>query len=476
MPHSMASRCAENSLKIFLTRKRHNATLSIVGMLQNTKQQTQGDDMSTENTTQETPPATPPVLRERCADCNCLRKPCNLRTLTDGRKLCKDCYANYRRCACCGAVRKSDDMRVVGAYAIWCADCATSHAATCTRCHEWHPKVRMLEYNGSMYCSCCIMAVSEQCEHCGVRVAKGTLQWANNGATGYCDACAGEMFVSCGDCGESFTVTLRPYCGELLCGTCRSNRPRAIYDYHAFDRKLTFHGEGRYIGFELEAGKATSSDCQTASEEVLAIDPKHNHYHCEQDGSIPYYGYELISMPHDIAAMRAYDWGKPLGIMEQHGLKSNSISGCGLHVHISRKGLSPVDLAKIDLFAAHNRAWLEMVARRTEEGYARFKGVRGGDWGGSRAGRYQAINFRPEATIEFRLWKGTLNPAYLMGCVELSLAIVEFCQHTGVMQLIQGKGAIDSFKSFLAAGDYPAAVAYVAKIEAKAAQAGKKVL
>ena len=265
--------------------------------------------------------------------------------------------------------------------------------------------------------------------------------------------------------------------GGFYCNGCLEERaPKPIYGYHDFRRPLVKHGNGRLAGFELEAGKTDERKMRDAANAILAMDDDHQHYHCEQDGSIPYHGFELVSMPHDIVSHRAYDWFGVLDVMARHGMKSNSISGCGLHVHVDKTGLRLVDLAKIDIFVAHNRPWFELLARRNEASYAAYKSVQHGQWGRS-SGRYQAVNFLPRNTVEFRLWKGTLNLAVLLACIELSVATVEFCKQAGVMALLKGKGAVAGFKSFLAAGNYPAAVAYVAKMEAKQAAlaAGKKV-
>jgi hypothetical protein len=143
-----------------------------------------------------------------------------------------------------------------------------------------------------------------------------------------------------------------------------------------------------------------------------------------------------------------YNWEQVLVILRGRGFKANSIDGCGLHIHVDKGDLKPCDLAKIDIFMGHNSDFFTTLARRTSYEYAKPKNKTSGDWGKKRS-RYSAVNFTPENTIEFRLWKSTMNYDMLLGYIDLSIAIVEWAKSQRVMSLLQAI-SVDDFKAYLA--------------------------
>jgi len=221
-----------------------------------------------------------------------------------------------------------------------------------------------------------------------------------------------------------------------------------LYDYHDFNKRLKFYGANRYAGFELEVGGAAPANVKSALSQLAELDPACLHSHCEKDSSIPDHGFELISMPHDMGEHVKQNWESTLAILRSNGLKANSIEGCGLHVHVSNDGLTPCDCAKIDIFMAHNVDFFTILARRTSHHYAKPKNKKSGSWG-KEVDRYSAVNFTPDTTVEFRLWKATMNHEMLLGYIELSIAIVEWTKTQRVMSLLRSR-SVDDFKLYLA--------------------------
>jgi hypothetical protein len=53
--------------------------------------------------------------------------------------------------------------------------------------------------------------------------------------------------------------------------------------------------------------------------------------------------------------------------------------------------------------------------------------------------RYEALNFKNEKTIEFRLFKGTLKYQTIMACLEFSFATWHFCKDASQNELTTAK-------------------------------------
>ena len=109
-------------------------------------------------------------------------------------------------------------------------------------------------------------------------------------------------------------------------------------------------------------------------------------------------------------------------------LRSHNTTTCGLHVHVSKEGLSKLQIAKIVAFVndPDNADLIRAVARRYAEGYCRIKEKKIGQAAQSED-RYEAVNITPRKTIEFRIFKGTLKYESVMAAIQFSNALVEFC-------------------------------------------------
>jgi hypothetical protein len=103
--------------------------------------------------------------------------------------------------------------------------------------------------------------------------------------------------------------------------------------------------------------------------------------------------------------------------------------------------------AKLILFMhdSRNQRLFRAIARRDANRYSQIKGKTGDyTWlkQGRRGGmqhlnddRYEAVNFQPEKTIEFRLFKGTLRYETIMACLEFTYATWFFTRDTGQQEL-----------------------------------------
>jgi len=123
-----------------------------------------------------------------------------------------------------------------------------------------------------------------------------------------------------------------------------------------------------------------------------------------------------------------------------------------LHVHISRDTLNTPALCRIAIFVHSQRTNLEKLGRREYGSYCKYKVSNDGtgedlvrDYD-----RYGAVNFCNTDTVEYRFPRGSLNPATILGTVQLMFAITEFCRDkVSSRELENTATAWDSFTEFV---------------------------
>ena len=150
----------------------------------------------------------------------------------------------------------------------------------------------------------------------------------------------------------------------------------------------------------------------------------------ERDGSLGSSGFEMITQPMSLPAHRKL-WSFLQDKTKVRGLRSHKTNNCGLHVHVSRTGLSKLQIAKLVTFVNNpsHADFILAIARRYENGYCNIKPKKIGKAAQSND-RYEAVNLTPRHTIEFRLFKGTLKYESLIAAVEFTHALIEFCKPT----------------------------------------------
>lgn len=238
----------------------------------------------------------------------------------------------------------------------------------------------------------------------------------------------------------------------------------AIHSYHNSHRTpRTFYKLGRngrmkavaapgaamFFGVELEV-ESPRVYPETLSDEVDAL--MGNMATCERDGSLNE-GFEIITQP---ATSDAFVGGFKLeelcSLLDGNGAKSHDTRTCGLHVHVSRAALGHTEQAQdmvcakilvlMDKFTDQltkfarrqweNGRWAPKYSNFNAEGeqstkklLEKYKPCKdSGD-------RYHALNLTNEATIEFRIFRGTLNPLALKATVLLCETLVRYCmEHT----------------------------------------------
>jgi hypothetical protein len=180
---------------------------------------------------------------------------------------------------------------------------------------------------------------------------------------------------------------------------------------------------------------------------------RHTYCLMEEDGSLDN-GFEMVT------AYTGLDVHKnQLQYFKQRtkGLKSHDTSTCGLHVHVCKSSMTTLHGAKLVLFINDpaNKDLIKSIARRDASGFSKFQNKkddkhwlkdsvnsskeRGYQLCRLNSDRYEALNFRNEKTVEFRLFKGTLKYETMISCLEFAFACWHFTASASANELTTEK-------------------------------------
>lgn len=244
----------------------------------------------------------------------------------------------------------------------------------------------------------------------------------------YCSQCFDEVFTYCSRCNEMVLRDSIEVCtdGNYLCPKC--SKREFILPYHHYYPEVKFFGNNKkntvpFMGIELEVDEGGYKD--SSVREVVRIMNKDNNIfmYCSRDGSLEE-GFEMITQPATLEYHYSIrDLYKSVfdRLLELEYL-SHDTGTCGLHIHFNRNFYEGNEEKYIsNLLYLVDKFWDEMVvfSRRNSRRLNRFaKKVDFDSIGGyivdsNRKNRhsdhYYSINISNENTIEFRMFKGTLN-------------------------------------------------------------------
>lgn len=272
------------------------------------------------------------------------------------------------------------------------------------------------------------------CDCCGKKI----INPIRVGDKKYCKKCYENMFVRCSRCGcnelrENATETRD---GGYLCKDC--GEYHFITAYHHYYPKVKFFGNNHsntvpYLGFELEVDEGGESDrnCTKLMKDINK--PDELFAYCSHDGSLND-GFEIITQP---ASMEYHNsikdvYTKSFANLKKIGYMSHDTTTCGFHVHFNRSYYGDAEKACIrKLLFMTEKFWNELVlfARRPEHRMERYAKkiepmeitdyMRRADKSGSHEFHYYAVNLANRDTIEFRMFRGSLNVNTVLATLQL---------------------------------------------------------
>jgi hypothetical protein len=185
-----------------------------------------------------------------------------------------------------------------------------------------------------------------------------------------------------------------------------------------------------------------------------------NYAVAKRDGSLYNCGFELVTKPDTYDKMH-----KTLGealfkfspLLTNTGTCEGVEIEAGLHINMERRGKSVFHQAKMlyFMFSLGNRDFVTAVAGRYCETYAKFpERARWSDIFQSpfegRRQKYIAVYVK-EKVLEFRLFRSSIGPAFVLSCLEFCEALTHFTKYASAQSL-----TYDEFISFvLATNKFP---------------------
>jgi hypothetical protein len=240
-----------------------------------------------------------------------------------------------------------------------------------------------------------------------------------------CEACGCEIDVDeihneerlCAGCYEAQNHGVHPH----------SYKPEPVF-FKCSDEKAN-----RFFGVELEIENVHDDD---EHEEVLLGDIERFIYY-KHDGSLNN-GFEVVTHPFTWKWMRKNrDILDPIFNLKNHGYRSWDTDTCGMHVHVTKQSISCLTLYRLLKIFNNYPSWILAISRRTKSNLDNWAAV---EFDSSLSNiakrksdshqRYRAINLCPVNTIEFRIFRGTLNKESFMANLEFVHTIIEYCEQT----------------------------------------------
>ena len=317
---------------------------------------------------------------------------------------------NVLYCSHCGAIISEDEDYETVDGDIVCMDCVENHTTTCDRCGRI---IWTSESYGDDYTTLCSHCYHNHYTRCSC-----------------CDALLHED--------DAYHLDGYDYCSE--CYHDEVDRNRSIHDYGYKPEPIFYGDSNRFFGVELEIdGAGKDSDNADELLRIANSDGNSEHIYIKGDGSLDD-GMELVTHPMSLEYHKNYCWEELMKKAISLGYRSHQTSTCGLHIHVNRNSFGDSReeqdevISRILYFVEHHWNELLKFSRRSEYAMNRWAS-RYGYENSAKAildkakkgnnGRYAAVNLMNWATIEFRMFRGTLKLNTFLATLELVNAIID---------------------------------------------------
>ena len=269
------------------------------------------------------------------------------------------------------------------------------------------------------------------CEACSEYEHRDSARWYADEI--YCDPCYDNNVYECDECGET-------YWSEHDCDAYNDSYSSYIHSYSYRPQTHFFGNAQYYMGFELEVEARNTTRSEGAE---LAYTQIGERGYLKEDGSLSD-GFEIVTHPHTLSMYQtSFPW-EMLDRIKNVGMRSWNTRTCGLHVHVSREAFhvkrgswGNLDIVKTQghelrfmKLIYDNQRMVERIAGRSNNNYASFsdknKLVSKVKYGTQENGRYSAINTENDATLEVRVFKGSLRKERVLSALEFVHSAVEY--------------------------------------------------
>ena len=331
-----------------------------------------------------------------------------------------------------------------------CEDCFNDNFFYCSRCDELHRLEDGYETRDDGYvCEDCYYDYYVTCDDCGDIVSRDDYFYIEEEDRCLCMDCYNNYYFRYGE----FDTDKEEIIGNIddfssTDATCGYHNNPIPFE----KRKSERDGEDEqlFFGVELE----TSIDEFQKKKNASCYIAKNLNCRIETDSSVCGYSMEIISDPQTFKKWedRRNKIDTIFNNMIDYGVTSHSNNTCGLHIHVSRDGLStdPVEqeriINNIILILENFKSNFIKLSRREESQLKRW-GCFLSDFDGcdkdlrdtkkikdnyNKYERYVALNLNNDKTIEFRFFRGTLKTSTFYATLQLVKNIIEIARKEDV--------------------------------------------
>lgn len=335
-------------------------------------------------------------------------------------------FDKYKKCQHCGKWHLKEVMVETADDGFYCPTCIGAHCHLCSACKKWHARDSCSERG---ICSKC-WEKKFVCHSCGEVHEKASRKKGIDGNY-YCPDCYEGLFVVCQECGETvYRVDALEHRGDMYCSACYDSRGFDAEDLireYSYKPRYPNYGKDRRFGveIELEGEWRSAKKFKEATSEV----------YMKRDGSLNS-GFEVVTHPLLLADI--IKTCRTVGEVAQSNDMRGDNGTCGIHVHISRKGIKEEaeTVSKMLVLFSRHKEKICKFARRSDSRWSAFSAKTKKQYDEDparfldveRRERYRAINLQNSNTIELRIFKGTSNPDTIEAIILFCNAFVDFCE------------------------------------------------
>ena len=338
-----------------------------------------------------------------------------------------------------------DTMYNIGGETYICEDCRNDYYVYCEDCEELvHEDDIIIVDNDRCVCESCSNNYYT-CDHCERLYNEYNIA-VNTISITLCDHCYSDYYFTCEDCCEVYPIEDSECIDEYYyCNTCANDHRDCILSY-SYKPYPIFYGGNAGYGIELEI-----DDGEYKREAAVAIaEAGGDHIYLKEDGSLSDMGFEIVTHPATLDYhVEHFPWTEICETASSYGYRSHDTDTCGLHIHASRSLFGntqteqDLTIAKIMLlfdrwyesnivkFARRNlmkmRQWADKpdadILPSDTENSAIDKSKKA-----AQHDRYKAINLCNTHTVEFRIFRGTLNPNTILASIQWIDLLIKYCR------------------------------------------------
>jgi hypothetical protein len=204
-----------------------------------------------------------------------------------------------------------------------------------------------------------------------------------------------------------------------------------------------------FFGIELEVERKNSNGLK---HRYMAGLIDHEHWYFKNDGSLTD-GFEIVTHPMTFNYIQQSEktFTDSLKLLVENGYNSYDANTCGMHIHISKNNFTTWHLYRFLKFFVENKEFIVAISQRKMEKLKKWANIEDDNDSSliykakkkdGNNERYVAINLKNTATIEIRIFRGTLNINSFMKNIEFSHALFMYTKENKEISL-------DGFKMYI---------------------------